>query len=140
MESRGGCWGQALGCFRNAGKTFIPISSKKIYQLSQGKNKIWYAGVSASYESVRSVVSYNNRLLKQMVPRGQYKTSSKPLNGQVSPSGFQRGKGQRLSRIRHDFVSWHFVALFDVVLIVVILTKVFKTGIDFVTFVYSLQK
>lgn len=35
----------------------------------QGLNKIWYAGVSASYESVRSVVSYNNRLLKQMIPR-----------------------------------------------------------------------
>eukprot|EP00092_Neocalanus_flemingeri_P048583 GFUD01055484.1.p1 GENE.GFUD01055484.1~~GFUD01055484.1.p1 ORF type:complete len:620 (-),score=86.20 GFUD01055484.1:6-1865(-) len=35
----------------------------------QGHNRIWYAGVSASYESVRSVISYNNRLLKQMVPR-----------------------------------------------------------------------
>jgi len=38
----------------------------------QGHNKIWYAGTSASFESVRSVVSYNNRLLKQMVPRGQF--------------------------------------------------------------------
>lgn len=41
----------------------------------QGLNKIWYAGVSASYESVRSVVSYNNRLLKQMIPR---KKNNKP--------------------------------------------------------------
>jgi len=42
----------------------------------QGKNKIWYAGVSASYESVRSVVSYNNRLLKQF-QRGKSTTVTK---------------------------------------------------------------
>ena len=32
------------------------------------------------------------------------------------------------------------VALFDVVLVVVIATKVLKNGIDFVTFVYRLRK
>lgn len=41
-----------------------------------GQNRIWYAGVSASYESVRSVVSYNNRLLKQMIPRNSFKPIS----------------------------------------------------------------
>lgn len=35
----------------------------------QGRNKIWYAGESASFPSTRSVISYNQRLLKQMVPR-----------------------------------------------------------------------
>ena len=35
----------------------------------QGKDRIWYAGVSGSFDSTRSVVSYNNRLLGQMVPR-----------------------------------------------------------------------
>lgn len=56
----------------------------------QGQNKIWYAGASASFESVRSVLSYNNRLLKQMVPHGR---SSKSFNGQESQSVFQNRKG-----------------------------------------------
>eukprot|EP00092_Neocalanus_flemingeri_P108385 GFUD01139200.1.p1 GENE.GFUD01139200.1~~GFUD01139200.1.p1 ORF type:complete len:607 (-),score=105.93 GFUD01139200.1:135-1955(-) len=50
----------------------------------QGQNRIWYAGASASFESVRSVVSYNNRLLKQMVPR----SSLKPSFGSYKQQGF----------------------------------------------------
>ena len=47
---------------------------------------------------------------------------------------------QRVSRIRHDFVLSCFVALFDIVLVVVILSKDFKSRIDFVIFVYRLNK
>jgi len=47
------------------------------YFKMQGQNRIWYAGVSASYESVRSVVSYNNRLLNQMVPRSRQPSNPK---------------------------------------------------------------
>ena len=45
-----------------------------------------------------------------------------------------------LGRGGHEFVSWHFVALLDVVLFVVIVTKVLKNVIYFVTFVYRLRK
>ena len=48
--------------------------------------------------------------------------------------------GQRVSRIRHEFVSSCFVALFDIVLVVVILSTDLKSRIDFVTFVYRLNK
>ena len=47
---------------------------------------------------------------------------------------------QRWSRIRHEFVSSCFVALFDIVLVVVILSTDLKSRIDFVTFVYTLNK
>eukprot|EP00092_Neocalanus_flemingeri_P089300 GFUD01112994.1.p1 GENE.GFUD01112994.1~~GFUD01112994.1.p1 ORF type:complete len:612 (-),score=92.37 GFUD01112994.1:186-2021(-) len=56
----------------------------------QGQNRIWYAGVSASYESVRSVVSYNNRLLKQMIPQSSFKTA---FQGSNSQSVFANKKG-----------------------------------------------
>ena len=32
----------------------------------QGKERMWYAGSSVSFESVNSVLDYNNLLLKQM--------------------------------------------------------------------------
>ena len=34
----------------------------------QGKNKLWYAGSSVCFESVRSVMEYNKLLIKQMIP------------------------------------------------------------------------
>ena len=51
-----------------------------------------------------------------------------------------RGWKQSVSRIRHDFVSSCFVALFDIVLVVVILSTNIKSRIDFLTFVYRLNK
>ena len=57
-----------------------------IFFLWQGQNKIWYAGVSASFESVRSVLSYNNRLLKQMIPQSSFQTISQQLLKQGSNS------------------------------------------------------
>ena len=49
------------------------------------------------------------------------------------------GTKQRWSRILHDFVSSQFVVLFDVVLIVVIMSKHWKNRIVFVTIVNSLN-
>ena len=71
-------------------KIYTYICLVMFYSPTQGQNKIWYAGASASFESVRSVLSYNNRLLKQMVPHGR---SSKSFNGQESQSVFQNRKG-----------------------------------------------
>jgi len=64
----------------------------KVFKM-QGQNKIWYAGVSASFESVRSVVSYNNRLLKQMIPQKRYKVFFKSSNHQAPESVYQHREG-----------------------------------------------
>ena len=32
----------------------------------QGRNNMWYGGSSVSFESVKSVLEYNNLLLRQM--------------------------------------------------------------------------
>ena len=37
----------------------------QVFEL-QGQHKMWYAGSSVSFESVRAVMEYNNLLLKQM--------------------------------------------------------------------------
>merc|ERR1711994_1021750 len=33
----------------------------------QGESRMWYAGASVSFESIKSVVEYNNLLLRQMM-------------------------------------------------------------------------
>ena len=37
----------------------------------QGREGIWYAGSSVSFESLSAVMEYNKLLLRQMVPRRQ---------------------------------------------------------------------
>ena len=53
-------------------------------------NRIWYAGVSASFESVRSVISYNNRLLKQMVPGSELKKNNVRKESNVFSNTFYK--------------------------------------------------
>ena len=36
----------------------------QVFNLLQGKSRTWYAGSSVGFESVRSVISYNDLLLK----------------------------------------------------------------------------
>ena len=106
------------------------LNSVLINCLNQGQNRIWYAGVSASYESVRSVVSYNNRLLKQMVPLSKYKRTSKSLNPVASQTVFQPGKGVSTAisvknckyscstgggcKVKRNWLQWlHFLIFFS---------------------------
>ena len=38
----------------------------------QGSSRTWYIGSSVSFEATRSVVEYNNLLVKNMVPHDQF--------------------------------------------------------------------
>ena len=38
----------------------------------QGRSRTWYAGSSVSFESIRSVMEYNNLLIRNMVPHSQF--------------------------------------------------------------------
>ena len=40
----------------------------------QGKERTWYIGSSVSFEATRSVVTYNDLILRNMVPQDQFYT------------------------------------------------------------------
>ena len=44
----------------------------------QGRKGIWYSGASVSHESIRSVMEYNNLLVRKKVPRIQKKQHFHP--------------------------------------------------------------
>ena len=96
-----------------------------MFCLFSGKNRIWYAGASVSFESVRSVISYNNRLLKQMVPLSSFKsktyTSSikKMFHSQQGSSNnncqysCSSGGGCKVKENSHILQFFHFIFRFN---------------------------
>ena len=86
--------GRHWDVFKMQVKRFILSTIFFLFSLPlQGQNRIWFAGSSASYESVRSVVSYNNRLLKQMIPRSSFKSASSSFVQQGAEAFFHNRKG-----------------------------------------------
>jgi len=73
----------------------------------QGLRRTWYIGASVSFESVKSVLEYNNLLLRQMVPgRKEEKPEKKMTEPETRP-----GAGQKKPHYNyhyHNYNPYHY--------------------------------